>query len=403
MTGGCSAAPLSAAVIFFPGNTEPQIDGYEPVCPFDYLHLKTVDGNFEVAAKDNVTHREVEENTRHQKLLRHRNHLVEVKRKAIEAPPITIVREGESFVEFTIQNSTWFASRLSSDGDDGIRIDHPIHVFTTFSTDEFGSERCVASEDLLPVNVASSETMKAHCSNMGSIAVVRAYVRFDNADIKASGIEVPECCYDPYANSSLGSATKVIGYIFKLKCSTTCDNPNEYINRTTNGSASPPTTSLTEASQSTSAAHLHESPNTLPTTPSSVPPEMDLAIPSSVQTAYPLTINSSESLLKASILPSYRGQNDPPPPPLTLRDAPRDLVYAWVAVLNVNHPSLPRHSRGWLALRNLLHRGNLLGAARSTGLPEGLEVIPLRWVGADFCIVLMILVFPMLMLPMICL
>ena len=81
--------------------------------------------------------------------------------------------------------------------------------------------------------------MKASCSELGPIAVVGVYVRFDGIDNRTSIVDIPECCDDPYANSSLGSSCKVIEYVFKLMCSARCDNPEEYIESTANGSTAP--------------------------------------------------------------------------------------------------------------------------------------------------------------------
>ena len=149
-------------------------------------------------------------------------------------PPITIVRQGGSKARFAIQNSTWFAVESGSedivvDGN-AVRANppRPQHIFAIFATGVHGSRDCIVLENLLAVDVSFSSMMDAHCSNTGSIAVVRAYAQFDNADIKKRGLEDPECCVDPCVNSSLPSSYTVTEHKFQLQYISKCDDPGEH-------------------------------------------------------------------------------------------------------------------------------------------------------------------------------
>lgn len=253
--------------------------GYEAVCPSDYLYLRSsvdVDGEFEVFSS--AFNREDQVKTigplqRRQQLRRRRRRsnqdLVVSRRTKIQrpAPPITIVRQSGSYVDFRIQNSTWFgaAATASNNNSKGVVDDNgssilppPLHIFTVVPADKFGSEQCILSENLIPVNVASSDTIRAYCSvaaSGGSSTIVRVYTRFDDdidhaADnnqtrmgIGATPAEVPECCNDPYnannaksnylGNPSYPRDALVVEYVFELHCSPTCTNPNNYFDDTT--------------------------------------------------------------------------------------------------------------------------------------------------------------------------
>ena len=111
----------------------------EPVCPFDYVHLKTVltTDNFVTAktakgrdeGKDNTaavrlqfrskqiqrrlgsTNRQIND----RELTNQPSEVLQLNNKTPQTPPITIIRQGDSFVEFKInQNSTWFTSETAS-------------------------------------------------------------------------------------------------------------------------------------------------------------------------------------------------------------------------------------------------------------------------------------------------
>ena len=78
---------------------------------------------------------------------------------------------------------------------------------------------------LSPVDVASSEAMKAHCDSKGSSALASVYVRLINIndDCKQSDLPVPRCC--PYSDVNQLSS-KVTKFVFKLTHSPMC---NKYV------------------------------------------------------------------------------------------------------------------------------------------------------------------------------
>jgi len=232
-----------------------------------------------------IAHRPAE--TTHQRRLEIRNNKRRTDdRKLLKIPraplPIAIVRQGQSFVEFTVQNTTWFAAEASSAGlnvDDNLS---PVHIFTVFPLDNFGSEHCVMSENLSPIDVASNIIMRAYCSNAGSFAVAQAYVRFGNSDHTTSNAEIPKCCHDPYVDSSLASSSKVIKYEFKLKCSPSCDNTKAHADNRTNESETtaiiaPLSGSMRKPSRTAPSSEPTDSPNAKPIANTTVNAMTDLS------------------------------------------------------------------------------------------------------------------------------
>ena len=249
-------SPVSAEPVLFPENNntrygnpaeidrktikidieEPQIniDGSEPVCPGNYVHLETSDGgNFAAITEDEATGR-LRLRLRRQRL-RHKNpsrrksqqialtsdsssSTKTTTRQPESLPTIAIVRQGRSSVAFKIKNPTW--------------------------TDKFGSKRCMMANDFRPVEVVGAEA---------SFAVIQVYAHFDHADNnKPSVLEVPTSCLNPHDDNS---SSKVIEYTFQLICLLTCDNHIEYIDGATLSVTAP----LSEQSEMSSVAHASKS------------------------------------------------------------------------------------------------------------------------------------------------
>ena len=214
---------------------EPQIE--EPVCPFDYILLKSSiadsarsDGEEEGIARRNRKRRQLQQ-------------------QESSSPPIQIIRQADddSYVEFTIQNTTsWL--------DDNLYDDLPKHIFTILETGPFGSQHCIMDENLSQMSSSSSspssssEILKAHCFGDANFATIRTYVRYSTTADTAIGaiiaagnsskmiMDIPKCCQDPYASSNNnGDNYAVIRYVYKLKCTPSCDNPEEYFDGETNG------------------------------------------------------------------------------------------------------------------------------------------------------------------------
>lgn len=200
-----------------------------PVCSSNYVYKEAHDGTAVVNIKDVISDRP-------RRLRRRRQQQQQQRINQIQKPPIAIVRQSESFVEFTVQNTTWFASAAASAGFD-VAKNLPTRVFAKFPIDVFGSERCVmaTSGGLSPptgVVAASTEkaVMKTHCyGTTESVAHVRLYARFDDDTDNGTngGAAVPACCPDdPLVDDS---SSKVVEYVFELMCSPACDdNPIEY-------------------------------------------------------------------------------------------------------------------------------------------------------------------------------
>ena len=382
---------------------EPILDGDETVCPSDYVHLKTIHKNFKVV-NDVGNRSENKESTNFQRpLIRRRRqqrneHEHDLNHLATKVPPITIVRQAGSYVRFTIQNSTWYmADEASSVGveyylDDGFRLNSPLHIFAVFATDAFGSEHCIMLEDLSSVNGTSNESssgvLKARCNGIGSFALVRIYARFSNEDNKTRETGVPTCCDDPYADSSVGSSSNVIEYLFKLKCLATCDNPDEYIDGTTKRTVPALAASLPEPSQ------------------------MPSPVPSLELSRTPLKPSPSTGL-------DFKFRKQPTAQKRSHR----------VQMLHAEHVVVPiRHARGWLTVWNFpgwmdafARQMNVMHAIPGTGEFHDALVsawptergwpfrtwpdvaFPILGLGPDEVIVLVLVLMPVLLMPMICL
>ena len=184
-------------------------------------------------------------------------------------PPIEIIRQDGSSVEFKVlTNSTFFGSSISSAGrffddendsenkEEDYRLPTMNHeawsssslapprpMFAVFPIDEFGSERCrdISSSTLLPDNSSNNNTITARCDKKGSFSLITVIVGFDQHDEEgedegdvnddsettsstnatSSGqqsLKIHPCC----PASSL--PTNVIEFVFKLRCSPTCDD-----------------------------------------------------------------------------------------------------------------------------------------------------------------------------------
>ena len=200
----------------------------ETVCPSDYF-INTVVGN-----GGGVVGR---------RLLQQRNLAVATAAAGAEGadgedeeddPRITIVRQGGSYVEFTVQNTTaWDVDTFSK---------KPEYIFTSMQTDVYGSLHCymmTSSES----SSSSSETMKAICedrpNSAGPVAVVKVFLRYRKDGENAGGdIDIPKCCSDPYVETTTTTTTtapsrhyKTVAYVLLLNCTVACDDPNAYISR----------------------------------------------------------------------------------------------------------------------------------------------------------------------------
>lgn len=204
--------------------------GVGRVCPSDYVHHKTFNGTTAIESslrRCKQLRSEHEENC--QELSQ--QHVLET---AKQVPPIEIVRQDGSFVEFKVYNSPFFASAASSAGfindvgsqdqDEGLQ-----QIFTVFEEGVYRQRYChVSNDDSMSVDVtfSSNEILKSHCSTMGKFAQVSVYVRFDdNAGDgdNQSSFRVPACCPD------IHSSSQIIEFVFNLACLPTCDDPIEYI------------------------------------------------------------------------------------------------------------------------------------------------------------------------------
>mmetsp|Transcript_40172 Transcript_40172/g.46209 ORF Transcript_40172/g.46209 Transcript_40172/m.46209 type:complete len:860 (+) Transcript_40172:168-2747(+) len=213
----------------------------EPVCPSDYLVL--------ISSIDNDNGNGEEED-----MAKRRRRLV----ASTIQQPVKVVRQGESYVEFTIQNTTWFHSQ--GEEEEGPLSDH---LFTTMETGLFGSQHCIMDEGLEMPLSTSTDVMKAHCDNdsssSSSMAIIRTYSRYKYSSTTPTStppstigsvvVEIPKCCHDPYANTATATDNEdyyVIEYVFKVMCTPTCDDPDDYID---DQLTDPPTTSPTPPPQ----------------------------------------------------------------------------------------------------------------------------------------------------------
>ena len=226
---------------------------YEPVCPFDYVHLRTYNGG---ALIDNIKGvRFRKNNTDNRVIISRREPTAET-----QTLPIKIVRQGNSTVDFVVQNSAWFAFEAASSSFFDVGNNSTMHAFIKLPTDIFGSEHCYASEGF---SSARRKVLKAHCSAGGSSTVVRVYARFDNADNKEpSALKIPMCCRNQYDSDA--SFSKVVEYTFQLNCLPMCENPIKYIDDETDESMAAST--LFEHSNMSSATHISKSTTSVAST-----------------------------------------------------------------------------------------------------------------------------------------
>jgi len=142
-------------------------------------------------------------------------------------PPIEIVRQGQTFVDFTVRNSTSF-------GDSDLPLFVPDHIFTNYEIGSFGTEMCYLEEDMGSVDSAgsSSVVMSATCRSTSDanrrIAVVYIFVRYrkNKESATSNGNDIPRCCKDPYSESVSDYYT--VRHVYYLECSVTCTDPEEY-------------------------------------------------------------------------------------------------------------------------------------------------------------------------------
>ena len=224
----------------------------ETVCPADFIHLRTVGGDGSIDAIHAGMSSPATEGEGVQRLLLRGGTNQETKMFQESPPmreasmPIKVVRQEGSHVDFQIGNLEWFAGQAFSDGitgvdEDEIWLQNQKHVFVTVATDKLGSERCIVpGYSNLAVPAASKEIIQARCfapsstrlpDTVESSAFVRVYAKFKalSNDTK-SDVKVPDSCSDLHTNfpSDLSSYNKVIEYVFELKCSPKCIDPENY-------------------------------------------------------------------------------------------------------------------------------------------------------------------------------
>ena len=211
----------------------------EPVCPSDYLVLKS--------SIDNDNGEEEQE----EKAKRRRRLVSSTLTPPTIQQPVKIVRQGESYVEFTIQNTTWFHSSQEEEEEEE-EGPLPDHLFTIMETGPFGSQHCIMDEGLEMPLSTSTDVMKAHCfpsstadndsSSSSSKAIIRTYSRYKYSSTTPTStppstigsvvVEIPKCCQDPYVNTATATDNEdyyVIEYVFEVMCTPTCDDPDDYI------------------------------------------------------------------------------------------------------------------------------------------------------------------------------
>jgi len=232
-------------------------DGESPVtlpvlCPSDYLVVKR---NGKSPVEEEVA------TQRHVRQLRTETTTTTPTVAVVQ--PIQIIQQGGSYVEFTIQNTTWFHdSNSNSQSQEDSNLEEsekerrliggslrlPDHIFTTLETGTFGSRKCIMEEGLDASSSPSTDIMKAHCfprtnnnkligssssSSSSMIAMIRTHARYlrtaTTSAIETNGIEIPDCCQDPYATNiaessssssvSIQSQYYVIEHIYEVMCS----------------------------------------------------------------------------------------------------------------------------------------------------------------------------------------
>jgi hypothetical protein len=110
----------------------------------------------------------------------------------------------------------------------------------------FGSTHCaMVDEDEVSSDPAITAKCYDHHETGESFAIVNIYARFliiptsdenENKKTKTkTGVQVPRCCQDPYQQEEddvvveENNNYKVVEYSFKLDCTVTCDNPEDYV------------------------------------------------------------------------------------------------------------------------------------------------------------------------------
>lgn len=253
---------------------------YEPVCPIDYSLIQLKDGS-----------EEIEESQRRRWLQQETESI---------PPPIKVIRQSEDSVEFTVQNTTSFEGV----GEGFV----PEHIFVFYATDVFGSEHCLMHTELGPVNGGDSSTdiRTAHCfdSKVGRIALVHVYARSlkssTSTDPQGSAA-IPRCCQDPYADTA--SEYNTFSYVYEIRCSVSCDDPNNYYIDATGSPSNFPTQLPTDVVNK--APPTTSSPTTSPTDSSTVSPT---ATPTASPTATPTASPTATPTAAPTLTPSPPGQ-----------------------------------------------------------------------------------------------
>lgn len=172
-TAAPTAIPTGTPTTRTPTGNRPPLSGEGSACPKDYVLLTLTDGNYTLDLPS-------------------------------PAPEVlTILTQGEDFVEFVVQNVTSVFGVAD-------------HVFTSFESGTFGEETCEMDEDLGTADdpASASGKMKAFCrvsDTGGKIALVKLYVRYP---IVNKGAEIGKCCADPYKDTGYYT----IALIYELKC-----------------------------------------------------------------------------------------------------------------------------------------------------------------------------------------
>ncbi|KAL3912681.1 MAG: hypothetical protein SGILL_006788, partial [Bacillariaceae sp.] len=126
-------------------------------------------------------------------------------------PPIRLVRQAGSFVQFRTSNA-W------SHATDGTLE----HLYASYHADPMGSRQCTL-EEALP-SFKDSETMTAYCTP-NNATMVRLYVRDTNFSSTFDTASIPECCHDPDPSTHVPA----IEYLVKIECNPTCNSPSTYM------------------------------------------------------------------------------------------------------------------------------------------------------------------------------
>ncbi len=123
------------------------------------------------------------------------------------APPIQVIEQGGSYVDFVVQSSSAF-------------MIEPEHLFVQYESGEFFSDNCLMFEGL-ELGEAST-VMRASCV-AGEYAVVWVHAR-SFTTLGLGSFEIPQCCPDPYGDSIPTSAS-TMKFAYELRCVPSCDDP----------------------------------------------------------------------------------------------------------------------------------------------------------------------------------